>query len=205
MIPKALEQWLVAIAKGCVLVLAVSSALGVEPARAFARPPEPWPGPRGAYVFAEAEQFEFEGEGWNVVESRRGFYVVIASGMKALSGAGPGEGKATLTVEVPSAGDYRLWVRYAQWQAEEDEWRGSFRLTVEQAGGKALEEVYDERLDVKTSGGAGGQAPFRWQAAPVTLAKGPGRIVVSKVGPAAPGSSFTGRGRVGRITAETAG
>jgi len=174
---RALERW--------ILVLVVATASGVWPTCAFGRPPDPWPGPEGAYVFAEAEQFEIEGAGWQVVESARGFYAVPASGMKALSGAGPGEGSASLTLDVPAAGDYRLWVRYAQWQAEEQRWRAPFRLAIEQGGEEVFAQVYDETLDVETPGGRAWQPPFRWQAVPVTLAEGKASIALSKAAPAA--------------------
>src|SRR4029079_6587671 len=78
------------------------------------RPPEPWPGPKGDYVFLEAESFPADGKAWQVVETPTHILAEIASDMKALRGSGLGGNSVKQEIAVPEDGTYRVWVRFIQ-------------------------------------------------------------------------------------------
>jgi hypothetical protein len=95
-------------------------------------PPPPLPG-----VMVEAEFFQPQGEGWRVVMNGQGNYMVDIIGFQHISGerllsadARAADARATATVTIPEAGDYRLWARFETPTGTEER----FRVEVRQGG-----------------------------------------------------------------------
>ncbi len=142
-------------------------------------PSADWQGPQGEYVFVEAESFRVEGGGWasaGQIYSPRD--ETVASGNQALSGHLAGNGLATYEFNVPQAGDYKLWIRYAQWPDPQEEYRDPFELAVSQNG----QPVTLQTLDRQYSGPTFARSFFvyTWEAIDVTLVAGKTRYVLSK-------------------------
>lgn len=149
-------------------------------AMAAAAPPVPWPGPRGNCIFIEGESFKPEGHGWQVVEREPGYQAPDLSSLKALSGAAAGDGKAIHTATIPADGTYHLWLRMNQKPEEGESARLPFRVTIEQAGRPVFDQTYDTSLLKEVSPPS--YFPYRWVVHPAKLAKGPAKIVISKLG-----------------------
>jgi hypothetical protein len=72
-----------------------------------------------ADVVIEGKDFKPQGSGWKVVMNGQGNYMVDIIGFQHISGerllsADPKltDAKAVATVQIPEAGDYRIWARY---------------------------------------------------------------------------------------------
>ncbi len=149
-----------------------------------ARPGQPWPGPRGPFVFIEAESCTNAGAGWSVVDSTEGKRdELVASGLQALSGAGKGMEDATFSVDLPQAGDYILWVRRSEWVGVDAAGNFGLKLRMSQAGSESIETLLRDSAssaDKKRRA----YASYRWdQVAPATqMKRGPAQIAMSKFG-----------------------
>ncbi|MFO0879076.1 MAG: beta-galactosidase trimerization domain-containing protein [Gemmataceae bacterium] len=102
-------------------------------------------------VAIEAEQFTIE-SGWKVVANGQGNYMVDAIGFNHISGervlsleSKASSGRARATVQVPQAGDYRLWVRYEYPAFTE----ARFRVRIEQAGKTRVEQVLGRKESLR--------------------------------------------------------
>jgi hypothetical protein len=153
----------------------------------WARPPTPWPGPRGPYVFLEAEAFGSLGAGWSVVPSQKGIFADVSSGLDALAGWGSGDGGATTAVSLPEAGTYTLWLRYVRWPAADASEAGPFQLRIVQGGTTVFDHDYNGLFDpgeTPSAHDANRFGQFDWVSETVTLASGPAQITLSKLGAA---------------------
>ncbi len=160
-------------------LLAMMVILGA--ASAYARPPEPWPGPKGDYVFLEAESFQLQGKGWAVENSPRGSRRDKQSGLKFLSGSGAGEGKAVKNLNIPGDGQYTLWVHYAQQRGAGAAARAPFEMIVTQNGKAVLTQKFDEAYtpDKKRSRDP---SDYTWESTTGALKRGPATITFAKLG-----------------------
>jgi hypothetical protein len=93
----------------------------------------------------------------------------------------PGEVVAGRDVEVPAAGTYTLWVRYADYRKRAE----TFGVRVTQAGAKAGDHRFGERpiIDELDPMSLMWDWSFAWDSRPVALQKGPARIEVYTTGP----------------------
>jgi len=91
---------------------------------------------------------------------------------------GPKEDKAaaTVTVEIPCAGDWRLWVRYRDWRDQAEE----FAVKVEQAGAAARELVFGSKpvVDEDDEFKLYWKWAFCWGMQGIKLAKGPATLTL---------------------------
>ncbi len=127
------------------LLYAVACGGRADEPYTFVRPPDPWPGPTGAVVYVEGEDFIVDGDGWEVQTMRRRNYGEWAAArMQVLSGRYAGDTEPFRSVVVPENGDYLLWVRFSRWPADVAAQRGPFRVSVEQDGRIVAETVFDE-------------------------------------------------------------
>ena len=85
-------------------------------------------------------------------------------------------GTISQDIEVPRAGEYKIWVRYADWANKTE----NFTVTIRQNnrevfsheyGAKAIVDPHDE-IEMYW------QWAFAWDSAPATLAKGPARVSI---------------------------
>lgn len=136
----------------------------------------PWPGPAGPFVFVEGESFVTSGKSWEVLPSTGGgSNNERASGGSVLSGRSPREGQAFADVQIPSGGDYRIWVRLAR------------RTDAHSAGNAIVVRVSQAdsirgELTADPEAGKPAEDAFAWVPLDATLAAGPARIVVEKDG-----------------------
>jgi hypothetical protein len=85
-------------------------------------------------------------------------------------------GTISQDLEVPRAGDYKLWVRYADWANKSE----SFAIKITQGNREVLnrefgaKDVIDPHDEIKMYW----QWAFAWDGAPATLAKGPARVSI---------------------------
>ncbi len=121
-----------------------------------------WEGPRGPYVFVQAEDFTTLGEGWEVVNASRHFEAPFISNMKDLAGNSAGSGVATHELQVPEAGRYFVWVRFAQLPKATSGLRAPFALQLEQAGRPVFQQEYDRKLERTGAGGNAVWARYEW-------------------------------------------
>jgi hypothetical protein len=147
---------------------------------AAARPPAPWPGPKGDYVFVEGESFQIEGKGWEVKDSPRGSRSDKQSGLKYLSGSAAGNGKAVRQIEIPSDGAYTVWVHYGQAQDADAAERAPFKVEVTQGGRTVLTGNFDEEFEPKAKKRKH-PSDYGWDSAQGTLKKGPATIAFEKI------------------------
>jgi hypothetical protein len=148
-------------------------------------PAQPWPGPKGAWVFAEAENFVAPAKAWGVKDTPYSSRAIIASGKAYLSGEGA-LGSASKTINVPEDGEYKLWVNFRQPVLN----KGAFGLIVTQGGKELLKQTFDNSRDDAGEGdiaGNGGndsdkRVQFDWASgkAVAKLAKGEVTITVEK-------------------------
>jgi len=94
------------------------------------------------------------------------------------------ESRATIyqDMEIPRAGDYKLWIRYSDWARKTETFtikisQGERTVFRQEFGHKAIVDDYDE---VSMYWGWS----FTWDGAPATLAKGPARISIEIEKPA---------------------
>jgi hypothetical protein len=88
------------------------------------------------------------------------------------------ETRATIwqDIEIPRAGDYRVWVRYADWANKTED----FTVRITQADREIFKhefgagEIIDSHDEIKMYW----QWAFAWDGAPATLAKGPARVSI---------------------------
>ncbi|HEV8589613.1 MAG TPA: hypothetical protein VGQ72_12110, partial [Pyrinomonadaceae bacterium] len=88
------------------------------------------------------------------------------------------ETRATIwqDIEIPRAGDYRVWVRYADWANKNED----FTVRITQADREVFKhefgarEIIDSHDEIKMYW----QWAFAWDGAPATLAKGPARVSI---------------------------
>jgi hypothetical protein len=81
---------------------------------------------------------------------------------------------ATKTLEVPAAGEYRLWVRYGDWREQTER----FQVRLEQAGQPPIELRFGEQPRVEEDNEMKlyfGWA-FAWDGQPMKLTKGPAKL-----------------------------
>ncbi len=90
-----------------------------------------------AGVVIEAEDFKPQGAGWKVVLNDHGNYMTDIIGFQHISGervlsadAKANDAKAVATVQIPEAGDYRVWSRYEAPTGTEEQ----FRVEIRQSG-----------------------------------------------------------------------
>jgi len=137
--------------------------------------------PRDA-IFLEAESMTVDGQSWRVQEHVDGMYDRFPTGMRFLAGDRGGPGRAVGTVTLPSAGPYRLWVRYV------DTWKAThpFTVTLRQGGRDVASRTFDEHW-LRHAGTMqlrwGHYAyTFLWDGMEAELEVGPCEIVLSKAG-----------------------
>jgi hypothetical protein len=161
------------------LMLCVTQGWSADPA-------QPWPGPKGAYVFVEAETFETPGKVWGVKETPYSSRAIIASGMKYLGSEG-GVGSASKNVEISEGGEYKVWVNFRQPVLN----KGAFTVVVAQGGKEVLRQTFDNSRDDAGEGdiaGNGGndsdkRVQFGWGAAHGLAALGKGAVTVTLIKP----------------------
>ncbi len=148
------------------------------------RPPEPWPGPKGEFVFLEAESFPGDGKAWQIVETPTSNLAEIASGMKALRGSGLGGASVKQQIAVAEEGNLRLWVRFIRSPEVDDKWHSPFRVSVEQSGRVAGEYTFDEKHVPSPAAGPrrSSNPPFVWEFFEVPLGKGAATVALTTVG-----------------------
>jgi len=131
-----------------------------------------------AQIFWQAEGMTVsDPTAWRVVEHFSNWYQGVPL-EKMLRGSKGGAGEAVQEVNVPSAGTWRLWVRYLEAQRNEN-YRGPFRVTVLQGGQTKEEKVFDkERTETSHI-----FQRFVWGWLDVPLAAGPTRVVLRKEDP----------------------
>lgn len=122
------------------MTMAFAGAVAMTRVAAFAQPAAPKLAPA---VAIEAEEFTIE-KGWKVIKNGEGNYNVDIIGFGHIGGERLLQAKsddttaaASLGVNVPAAGNYRLWVRYEYPAFTE----ARFKITVEQGGKKIAEKV----------------------------------------------------------------
>ena len=164
------------------ILLALAFSLQLHAASPLARPPEPWPGPKGEFVFAEAENFTITDKAWSVLETPNDFYGNVASGMKAVVCSGKGGEVLKHGLTVSQAGESRLWVRYSQSREKLAKQRGPFRVSIEQEGQVKAERVFDENEATMRPVHAGRGDPFVWDSLDATLAAGSATISFTAIG-----------------------
>lgn len=159
------------------------------PATVVERPAEPWPGPRGFYLFREAEQLSLAGEAWEVESTRpgpqgRGW----ASAGQVLDGRQPGDGAAVLEFTVPTPGKYRLWVRLQGQRSPTRPSQTAGRVVDAPAESRAVRVQIrqGERTVVEASVAPEGLIPplasdFVWTQLNVELNAGAARVSLSKL------------------------
>ncbi len=85
-------------------------------------------------------------------------------------------GTISQDIEVPRAGEYKLWVRYADWASKTE----SFTIKITQSGRDVFshefgaKDIIDPHDEIKMYW----QWAFAWDGAKVTLAKGPARVSI---------------------------
>jgi hypothetical protein len=101
-----------------------------------------------AGVVVEGEDFKSQGDGWKTVFNGQGNYMVDIigfshiSGERVLSGDAHSKGaKAVATVQIPEAGDYRVWSRFEQPTGTENR----FEVIIQQNGKKVGSAVMGEK------------------------------------------------------------
>lgn len=148
---------------------------------AAARPPEPWPGPRGEYFFREAEAFQLLGDAWHVMSTRggarsRGW----ASGGQALDGRGAEAGSAVTTFHVTQAGRYVLWLRLQGLRAA-----GTASSTegarVSVAVRQGARTLLDAPVEAETNLPKLSPTDFAWRRLEVELPRGETTVSLTKV------------------------
>lgn len=142
----------------------------------------PWSGPRGAFVFFEAEEMQTTG-GWAVDNDPGRRVTNTSSNFKFLTGSSAQAGTASATIEVPSQGEYRCWVRYARFRRPAAKDRAPFTLTISQDSRDVAAHVIDETYDgpMPPNGGPGSPYPvYEWFAQSVTLKQGVATLVFEK-------------------------
>lgn len=102
--------------------------------------------PKGVVI--EAEDLKPQGEGWKVVMNGQGNYMVDIIGFQHISGehllsapADAKDAKAVGTVQIPEAGDYRVWARYETPTNTQEQ----FRVEIRQAGRVVASAVMGEK------------------------------------------------------------
>src|ERR1051326_3636728 len=105
-----------------------------------------------AGVVMEAEDFKPKGAGWKVVMNGQGNYMVDIIGFNHISGervlsadAHTKDAKAVATVQIPEAGDYRVWSRFEMPTGTEER----FRVEVRQNGKLVGSAVMGEKDALK--------------------------------------------------------
>src|SRR6185436_12884513 len=96
------------------------------------RPPDPWPGPKGDFLFLEAEDFALPPAGWTVDESPIHGRTETQSNLKFLAGYAAGRGSATRALSIPGDGAWRLWIHHSQKPVKDAARRGPFKVTITQ-------------------------------------------------------------------------
>ncbi|MDD2598791.1 MAG: hypothetical protein PHO37_06160 [Kiritimatiellae bacterium] len=133
-------------------------------------------------LFFQAEAMTPEGDAWSVKEHFRSWYTGVPLG-EMLDGSKGGLGQAAHTLNVPTNGRWKLWVRYIDYTS----YRGAFRVTVLQG-----EKVCGQKLFDKTSLRADeagrkkwgdGFGEFVWDFLEADLDAAPTKVVVSKEEP----------------------
>jgi hypothetical protein len=160
------------------------------------RPAEPWPGPRGEFVFVEGESFAIDGPGWRVIaaadrpalakthELGPASWGPHMSATAMLAGSEEGAGVARAPIDVPAAARYTLWVRHSQWPNEAAEKHvAPFMLRIQPATGDAVEHCFaagrtGPPLDRKPVW----NAELLWTRVEVELPAGPATVELAKVG-----------------------
>lgn len=149
------------------------------------RPAEPWPGPRGFYLFREAEQLSLSGTAWQVRSTRPGLRGRSwASAGKELDGRQAGDGAALLDFTVPTSGKYKLWVRLQGQRRAARDLPG--KNVPAESRGVRVEIRQGERTVVDASVAPEGLVPqlakdFVWTQLNVELKAGAARLSLSKL------------------------
>ena len=152
----------------------------VHAADSQVRPVEPWPGPKGEFVFVEAESIPLTDPSWSVVDTPHAFDGPMASGMKALLGAGQGGASLRQTIAVPQAGEFRLWLCFSQ-SRETVLRRGPFRVAVEQ-GGKVVSHARSMRTKRAFDPRITPRSTVRVDSLEVALDAGPATLTLTTIG-----------------------
>lgn len=110
------------------------------------------PPPPRIGVVVEAEDFKPQGDGWKVIQSGQGNYMVDNIGFNHISGervlsapAKVKDAKAVATVQIPKAGEYRVWSRYETPTGTEER----FKVEIRQGGKRVAEAVMGEKQGPK--------------------------------------------------------
>ena len=120
-------------------------------------------------IFVEAEKFTPSSDGWQVCKNQQ---TRAASALTSLHGAdGDPKGTAATTVQIPAAGNYRVWVRYIHHSTR----RGPFRLAVFRNG----RELGGEDFDLEAKAGLDDWS-YPWDSFDLDLPAGPVELRLSK-------------------------
>ena len=133
-------------------------------------------------IFFEAEDMQIDGQNWQVREHFGGWYYGVPSNGKMLCGSVGGQGEARKTVDIKTAGTYRVMVRYL-----DDAYRGPFKVAVVQNNTPLGEKIFDTKSLRETPEGqakwGGGFGQFVWDEFTVKLAEGKVDIILTKAEP----------------------
>jgi hypothetical protein len=182
--------------KHAITLWAAFAALAGLVTAAAPRPHEPWPGPRGEFVFLEGESFAVDGPGWRVIaaadrpalnkthELGPASWGPHMSSTAMLAGSAEGAGVARATIDVPARARYTLWVRHSQWPNEADEKHvAPFTLRVQTAAGDPIDHVFAAgRTGPPLARKPVWNAELVWTKVDVELPAGPATVEVAKVG-----------------------
>ena len=149
---------------------------------AAARPADPWPGPKGAYIFVEAEEMTLQGKGWAVEDVAPHAREGSPSNLKSLGGDRAGNGTATQAIDIPEAGTYQIWVRFNQELSQDAKSRGPFQVDVAQEGKDAATHEFDQSYEGK-EGTKHLPEAWRWEKFSADLRRGPATLALRKTGP----------------------
>lgn len=112
-------------------------------------------------LFFEAEDFQVQGNGWEVAKNPQ---TCRASLAVALNGAnGKGDSLATQTVEIPQTGTWRVWVRYMVHRS----WRGPFDVDVLEGNTVVASKTFDQEYAPGTE-----DWDYRWESLDASLKQG---------------------------------
>jgi hypothetical protein len=160
------------------------------PALVPVRPAEPWPGPRGFYLFREAEDLSLFGKAWQIESTTRPgpHGRSWASAGRVLDGRQAGEGNARLNFTVSKSGKYVLWVRLQGQRAPTRARQIKDRIVEAPAESRSVQvEIrQEERTVVDASVASKGligplASDFVWTRLNVELNAGAARLSLSKV------------------------
>ncbi|HUS80365.1 MAG TPA: hypothetical protein VM283_03790, partial [Armatimonadota bacterium] len=129
-------------------------------------------------MFVQAEDFQCDGAAWVVADQASRY--APDSGLKHLAGASGGQGTATMDLDIPQAGRYRIWVRHSVGRTGMAGARGPFLVTVRSGDQTVGEGRFDEQPPEQSPTQVHG---YVWGSFDADLPAGGVRIELSKLEP----------------------